>query len=83
MGTPTGNPVAQVAKISSNSALADRIPDLIDLDAGGILNGRDTIESVGEQILDLVVQIASGDLTPASERLGQNDFIPWKRGISL
>lgn len=83
MGTPTGNPVAQIAKISSNSALADRIPDLIDLDAGGILDGRETIESVGEQILDSVMRIASGDLIPASERLGQNDFIPWKRGVSL
>ena len=83
MGTPTGNPVAQVVKISSNSALADRIPDLIDLDAGGILNGQETIKSVGGQILGLVGQIASGNLVPASERLGQNDFIPWKRGVSL
>ncbi len=83
MGTPTGNAVAPVIKISSNSRLASRIPDLIDLDAGGILEGKETIESVGGQILDLVVKVASGDLIPASVRLGQKDFIPWKRGISL
>ncbi len=83
MGTPTGNAVAQVIKISSNSALAHRIPDLIDQDAGGILSGKDTIESVGESLLDLVVKVASGDTISSSDRLGQTDFIPWKRGVSL
>jgi len=83
MGTPTGNPVAQVVKISSNSILARRLPDLIDLDAGTIIDNQEFIESVGVRILDLVITVASGHFIPASVRLGQNDFIPWKRGISL
>ncbi len=83
MGTPTGNPVAQVIKVSSNSTLANRLPDLIDLDAGGIIDGSETIESIGSQLLDLVVKVASGEFTPAAVCRNQHDFIPWKRGVSL
>jgi len=83
MGTPTGNPVAQVIKISSNSSLAERLPDLIDFNAGVIIEGDETIESSGTQLFDLIIQVASGNYTPASVRMGQNDFIPWKRGLSL
>ncbi len=83
MGTPTGNPIAQVIKVSSNSLLANRLPDLIDYNAGAIIDGHETIESAGAQLFDLIVEAASGNYTPASARLGQNDFIPWKRGPSL
>ena len=83
MGTPTGNPIAQVVKISSNSALAQRLPDLIDVDAGGIIRGDDSVESVGARLLDFIVNVASGDYITAATRLGQQDFIPWKRGVSL
>ena len=83
MGTPTGNPVAQVIKVSSNSGVALRLPDLIDLDAGGIIDGQTTIEETGEAILELVVRVASGELTTQASRLRQHDFIPWKRGVSL
>ncbi|MCY4674262.1 MAG: altronate dehydratase family protein [Bacteroidetes bacterium] len=83
MGTPTGNPVAQVIKISSNSALAHRLPDLIDLDTGSIIEGDETVESAGARLLDLIVRVASGDYVTAATHLGQHDFIPWKRGVSL
>jgi altronate hydrolase len=83
MGTPTGNPVAPVIKVSSNSELARRLPDIIDLDAGPILTGESTIEGLGEQLLEQVLSVASGETVPKAVRLGQNDFIPWKRGISL
>lgn len=83
MGTPTGNPISQVVKISSNSALAQRLPDLIDVDAGSIIGGDETVESVGARLLDFVVNVASGDYVTAATRLGQHDFIPWKRGVSL
>jgi altronate hydrolase len=43
----------------------------------------DTIESKGAELLDYLIQVASGTITPASVRLGQDDFMPWKRGISL
>ena len=83
LGTPTGNPVASVVKISSNSALARRMPDLIDLDAGSIVAGEETIQEVGERILDLAIAVASGDEATKAGLLCQHDFIPRKRGVSL
>jgi len=83
MGTPTGNPVTPVIKVSSNSDLYRRLPDIIDFDAGAIISGETTIEEQGERLLELVVQVASGEREPHAVRLGQNDFIPWKRGVSL
>jgi altronate hydrolase len=83
LGTPTGNPITPVVKISTNSQLAARMPDIIDIDAGGIISGEKSIEQMGEEILDHVVQIASGTIRTSAEALGQDDFIPWKRGVSL
>ena len=83
LGTPTGNPIAPVIKLSTSTELAQRMPDIIDIDTGTIIAGQETIEAAGERILEYVIQAASGDITPASVRLGQDDFIPWKRGISL
>jgi altronate hydrolase len=83
LGTPTGNPIAPVVKLSTNSALAQRMPDIIDVDTGGIVSGEKTIEQTGEDILEFVIQVASGKIRTAAEEKGQEDFIPWKRGVSL
>jgi altronate hydrolase len=83
LGTPTGNPVAPVLKLATNTPLAQRMPDTVDFDCGAAVRGEATIEEMGERILDLVVETASGRFTTAAERLGQWDFIPWKRGVSL
>ncbi|RYU77232.1 UxaA family hydrolase [Hymenobacter persicinus] len=82
LGTPTGNPIAPVVKISSNTALAQRMPDIIDLNTGSVIDGEETIEQAGERILDYVIRAASGEEV-AAVRHGQTDFIPWKRGVSL
>ncbi|MBX6380281.1 MAG: altronate dehydratase [Thermoflavifilum aggregans] len=83
LGTPTGNPIAPVIKISSNTALFEKMPDIIDLNAGTIIDGEETIEQAGARILDDVIAVASGEKLPAAVRNGQEDFIPWKRGVSL
>ncbi len=83
LGTPTGNAVSPTIKVSSNSSLYDRMSDIIDIDAGTIVTGEDTIESKGEEILDFILEVASGEKIPRAVALGQDDFIPWKRGISL
>jgi len=83
LGTPTGNPIAPVVKLSTNSALAQRMADIIDIDTGGIISGEKTIEQMGEEVLDFVIQVASGEIRTKAEGKGQEDFIPWKRGISL
>ncbi len=82
LGTATGNAIAPTIKMSTNSDLASRMPDIIDINAGTIITGEDSIQSKGEELLDLIIKVASGAM-PHAERLGQDDFIPWKRGISL
>ncbi|MBA4055654.1 MAG: altronate hydrolase [Marivirga sp.] len=83
LGTPTGNPVVPVIKVSSNTKLAQKMPDIIDVDCGSIISGEKKIEEVGEEILDLIISVASGQVTAKAVALSQNDFIPWKRGVSL
>lgn len=83
LGTPTGNPITPVIKMSSNSELFNKMRDIIDLDAGEIINGGQTIESIGEELLKYIIAMASGKEITCADRNGNNDFIPWKRGISL
>ncbi len=83
LGTPTGNPVSPTIKISTNTALARRMADIIDIDTGPIIEGDKTIEQAGEEILEYCIRAASGEVIPKSVLLNQDDFIPWKRGVSL
>lgn len=83
LGTPTGNPVCPTIKVSTNSALAKRMSDIIDIDTGGIIEGEKTIEEMGEEILEYCIKAASGEVIPKAVQLHQDDFIPWKRGVSL
>ena len=83
LGTPTGNPVTPVVKISTNTSLAGRMQDIIDIDTGSVISGEKTIEQMGESVLEFVIQVASGELRTKAELLAQDDFIPWKRGVSL
>ncbi len=83
LGTPTGNPVCPTIKVSSNTALAKRMSDIIDIDTGPIIDGEKTIQQMGAEILEYCIQAASGLITPKAVLLNQDDFIPWKRGVSL
>ncbi len=83
LGTPTGNPIAPVIKVSSNTTLAKKMPDIIDFDCGEVISGVKTIEQLGEEILDLIIEVASGRKKAKADLLNQDDFIPWKRGVSL
>ncbi len=83
LGTPTGNPITPVIKVSSNTKLAQRMPDIIDVDCGGVISGEKTIEQCGEEILEYIISVASGETIPKAVQLHQDDFIPWKRGVSL
>jgi len=70
-------------KISTNTALSDKMSDIIDLDTGTIITGSETIAEAGNRILHYLIRVASGEVEVAAVRNGQNDFIPWKRGVSL
>lgn len=83
LGTPTGNPVCPVIKVATNSVLANKMKDIIDIDCGSVISGEKTIEEMGEAILDYCIKAASGEIIPKAVQLNQDDFIPWKRGVSL
>jgi altronate hydrolase len=83
LGTPTGNPAVPVVKISSNTTIYEKMQDLIDFNTGSIIEGDATIASCGEALIDYIIEVASGEKQVRARVLGQNDFIPWKRGLSL
>ncbi len=83
LGTPTGNPIAPVIKLSTNSSLDQRMHDIIDIDTGSIISGETSISQMGEKVLEFLVRVASGEVRTKAEGKGQEDFIPWKRGVSL
>ncbi len=83
MGTPTGNAIAPVIKVATNTQMAMRMSDIIDIDTGNIITGASTIEQVASDMLETVIDVASGRKHTKAELNGQYDFIPWKRGISL
>lgn len=83
LGTPTGNPIAPVMKISSNTALYNKMHDIIDFNTGDIIEGKVSLKEKATELLDYVIDVASGKKKVAAVRRGQEDFIPWKRGVSL
>lgn len=83
LGTPTGNPIAPVVKISSNTQLANKMSDIIDIDTGGIITGEKSIDEMADEMLEFIIDVASGTIKTKAALLNQNDFIPWKRGVSL
>jgi altronate hydrolase len=83
LGTPTGNPIAPVVKVSSNTQLANKMSDIIDFNTGEIITGDKSIEEMADEMLEFVIQVASGNIKTKAAILNQNDFIPWKRGVSL
>ncbi|MFN3754689.1 UxaA family hydrolase [Flavobacterium sp.] len=83
LGTPMGNPIAPVVKISSNTHLAQKMSDIIDVDAGEVISGSKSIQEVADDIIDYIIEVASGRTTTKADLLNQDDFIPWKRGVSL
>ena len=83
LGTPTGNPITPVVKVSSNTKLYQKMNDIIDFNTGPIIEGETTIKETGEALLNYVIKVASGEEQTKARKLMQDDFIPWKRGMSL
>ncbi len=82
LGTPTGNPIAPVLKISTNSDIAEKLSDMIDFDCGPIISGTPMVD-ISRQLLNLVIDTASGNYEVKSDKLAQYDFMQWKRSIDL
>lgn len=76
-GTPMGNPIAPVIKITANSKTYNNMRDNIDIDASGIIDGSRSIEEVGREIFDEIVEVSCGKTTKA-ENLGHKEFSIYK-----
>jgi len=83
LGTPTGTLIAPDVKVSSNTQLAQKMSDIIDIDTGGIIIGEKSIDDMTDDMLEFIINVASGTIKTKAAILNQNDFIPWKRGVSL
>jgi galactarate dehydratase len=75
-GTPYGLAMAPVIKVATRTPLAERWADLIDVDAGTIATGRESIHEVGEQIFRMILEVASGRKQTCADRWGlHNDLV--------
>jgi altronate hydrolase len=83
LGTPTGNPIVPVVKVATNTILSERMSDIIDFNAGTIIDGNEILKEAGDRLLNLIIDVASGDIKVKAVLNRQDDFIPWKRGVSL
>ncbi len=82
LGTPTGNPVAPVVKITANALTARHMADNIDVDVSGILEEAETLEAAAERLFAEILSVASGQET-ASERLGHREFAIHRRNPTI
>ncbi len=83
LGTPTGNPIAPIIKVSSNTEMAIKMSDIIDIETGAVIRGEKTIDEMADEMLEFIIKVASGNIQTKAKLLNQNDFIPWRRGVSL
>jgi altronate hydrolase len=78
-GSAIGFPTIPVIKIATNTAMFGRMRENMDVNAGRIADGGATVQQVGREIFDLVLEAASGRKTCA-ERMGHKEFVPWRIG---
>jgi len=78
-GSAIGFPTIPVIKIATNSPMHRTMLDNMDINAGAIADGEKTVQQVGREIFELLLEVASGRRTCA-ERLGHKEFVPWRIG---
>ncbi len=81
-GTPTGNPIVPVIKITGNEIMAKRMADNMDIDTSAVLQGKKTLDESGKEIHEFIMKVANGEQTKA-EVLGHEEFSISRIGISL
>lgn len=83
-GTTIGNALAPVVKIASNTPVFERMRHDLDLDAGPVAAGAETIAEAGRRILDHLLRVASGEVPAKAEEAGHREFQIWpEQGVSL
>src|SRR5688572_28955291 len=82
LGTPTGNPIAPVIKITGNARTARQMGDNIDLDVSGIMDDTETLGGAADRLFAEVLDVASGRET-AAEQLGHREFAIHRRNPTI
>jgi altronate dehydratase large subunit len=82
LGTPTGNPIAPVLKITGNARTARQMADNIDLDVSGIMDDTESLDSAADRLFADVLAVASGRQT-AAETLGHREFAIHRRNPTI
>jgi altronate dehydratase large subunit len=82
LGTPTGNPIAPVIKITGNARTARQMADNLDLEVSGIMSDTETLDSAADRLFAEVLAVASGRQT-AAERLGHREFAIHRRNPTI
>ena len=83
-GTTIGNAICPVLKLASNTPVFDRMPDDIDLNAGSIIDGTETIPEVGQRIFERVIEVAGGTALAHAEVHKHREFQIWaEQSVSL
>jgi altronate dehydratase large subunit len=82
LGTPTGNPIAPVIKITGNARTARQMADNLDLEVSGIMSDTESLDAAADRLFDEVLAVASGKET-AAERLGHREFAIHRRNPTI
>jgi altronate dehydratase large subunit len=82
LGTPTGNPIAPVVKITGNARTARQMADNIDLDVSGVMADTESIADAAGRLFDFVLEVASGRET-TNETLGHREFAIHRRNPTI
>jgi len=82
LGTPTGNPIAPVIKVTGNARTAQTMADNIDVDVSGILTAGEPFDAAARRLLSELLEVASGRPT-AAERLGHREFAIHRRNPTI
>jgi len=82
-GTTIGNAIAPVIKLASNTPVFERMANDLDLSAGGVIDGTETIDEVGKRVFDRICEVAGGEQAKA-EKHKHREFQFWaEQTVSL
>jgi len=83
-GTTIGNAIAPVIKLASNSPVFERMSRDLDLSAGGVIDGTESIDEVGQRVFEYVCKVAGGETLARAEEHKHREFQFWaEQTVSL
>ena len=83
-GSAFGSKPAPTIKIATNSEMANRMSEDMDIDAGEILSNGISVEDKGREIYEMFLRVASGEITKSEgQGLGDYEFVPWQIGAVM